>query len=144
MCKILLMSICFAIIDQVIVLMNIRIFDSYFKIPISKVLEFNNFKFNRFKVRFVSDKFNQNSCIDEYYREFEKFSFCSQLYILTYLHSFSMLIIVIGLKIILQSKYVVYSDPVLLVVLSSVWVCGQMLLFLLSFIVLKFKFYEKK
>lgn len=49
-----------------------------------------------------------------------------------------------GLKVIMEVSYVSFADPVMLLVLCIVWVTGNLLSVVLSFIVIKLKFYERK
>lgn len=50
----------------------------------------------------------------------------------------------IGLKIILEVNYVSFLDPAMLIIVLIVWFSGNLFSMLLSFLVIKLKFYERK
>lgn len=132
------------ILENYLVLVSARILETKFQIKISECIDFNNFKFSKRKIKWLNDIFYLNRNINNFYREFEKFSFSSQLYLISFLFVLALTCILIGSITIIESSYVLYSDPVLLVIVMAVLLTGIILSFVLSFIVIKLRIYENK
>lgn len=112
---------------------------------IEEVIRFNHFKFKRRRFKWMNDQFSQSSNIHFFYREYQKFSFSSQLYFVISLLGYGIFLIYIGLVIIIQSGYSFGYDPALLMIGITVIVCGDIMSFGVSVLVAtKLKLYEKK
>lgn len=140
----LLMLFLLGLIDYVLVCFVVKVFDWGFALPVSRVLEFNQFKFNSRKSKFLNDNFSHNQCIGEFFREIENFCFSSQFYLLIGMITFSILTIFLGLKIVIETNFVAFRDPAFIILCLIVWICGQVLSLMLSFLVIKFKVYNPK
>ena len=92
-------------------------------------------------MKWVNDIFRQNPSIKDYLQEFEKFHFSSQLFIVVFCMAFAAVNIIVGLKIIVQNTYVGFTDPGMGFIFIVVWVVGDIMSLMLSYIALKFKFY---
>ncbi len=85
--------------------------------------------------------FRQNPTIADELKEYERFHFSSQLYFIIFSLAFAGTGITMGIKIVFENKYICFVDPVLMVVFIIVWVVGDILAMIISFLALKFKFY---
>ncbi len=51
---------------------------------------------------------------------------------------------IIGYKIIIENQYICFVDPALMAIFIIIWLVGDILAMIISFLALKLKFYEKK
>jgi hypothetical protein len=77
-------------------------------------------------------------------KEYEKFHFSSQLYFLLFSLAFAGIAVILGLKIIFENKYICFVDPAMMFMFIIIWTVGNILSVIISFLAVKFKFYEKK
>jgi len=124
---------------------SIWIYEVKLGLEIWKCFDFNKFKFSRRKIKWVSDSFGQSRCIQHFYREFEKFCFSSQLYFMMFLICFSLLTLMMGMKILLESNdFISLSDPGTLFIAFLIWTSGDILTIFTNLVADRLKFYEVK
>lgn len=66
------------------------------------------------------------------------------MYLLIFIINFSLLTLMIGFKIIIEVNYVAFIDPVMLLVLGTVWLSGNLSSIVASFVAIKLRIYERK
>ena len=68
---------------------------------VKKCIEFSHHNFRSRNQKWVSDIFEHNRCVQDFYRELDKFCFSSQMYHLIFLVVYAIFAIFFGAKIIL-------------------------------------------
>lgn len=125
-------------------LVQVRFYDCKMGLCIKKCIEFSLHNFRNRKIKWVNDIFWQNRCVQDFYKEFDKFCFSSQMYLLIFLNVNALFAVAFGIKIILEFNYIAYDDPALVIIFCVIWIVGYVCSTVLSFICMKLKVYHLK